>query len=262
MATRRITKLSPTQSVGAFDQIGTAMKTLGIWKTREIRELLQPGQEAGISVYGPTVSLEYPSSSPALHSAEIILRGDGTMNWVQCLFCTTEATKPIVWCQHIQYLAATKRDADLYVQAPLGTILIPIVPTKGVFVPVETDLFRTKVHNHQLTEISIKLGNKDDPDADIEPMVMGYLTDAWGISSIRGMVVDFLYGAFDSPKHFHQERDAYLNNTAIGAPLKKVIGLANAKLDPFTHAFYQATYGKTFGEIELAGDPASAAPSF
>lgn len=203
----------------AYDQIGPVMSALNVRKLAEVRNVLA-GKDVKIHNLraARTVVVEYVADTELIKAS---VRLDNRL--IHCDFCAIGCT--IAWCHHIQYVIANGQDHclfGLYSVDEVLDILIPVIPSEGVFVPAR---LKTNEDHDDFVDLYLTLVNAltgEDDELHLGTLVAG----SFGALEMRSMADDFLNG--------HMANSQYFNTEILPE-------VADSSVSEFAHRFYAAT---------------------
>lgn len=181
-------------------QVGPVMEAIDIWNVEKIADI------------GSINGITHDDSGTALSTiryvfdgqdcaASVGFRSESDMSMPSCSFCS-DIGKTVSWCSHIQYLARTHEDWNLF--QPIhhqGTVVaVPVIPTDGIYAGVK---FRENREHPQFTDVIMELQVRDDPDPEPDPFVIGQVTGKFGMLELRSLIADFLEGWLSNERYYH-----------------------------------------------------------
>ena len=226
-------------------QVGPFMRHADIWKYVTINDLAATvlGEVKVLASEG-IVHLDY-STGVTNHRASIVLNDTGL---IQCTYCTL--AKPVVWCPHLHYIARQQFDTPLFTALPIEperSVTVPIIPTEGVFAPMEfTRLMDTKP-DYALVTMPCSRVDDDSIGEDVELGIVQ--TKHFGIATLRALFIDTYTGRCRDPELFYQGVRGPEGNDAFSEAVRRF----NGSISEFSQLFYETTFGKTFGELQMTG---------
>lgn len=230
-----------------INQTGPFMRNSAIYKHELIVEL-PPNVSTSPVVEDRLVTLTY-SDGGTLHQATL----SQDAGCLRCCYCTLN--DKVVWCPHLHYAIRYRHDTALYAGALAETlqVTVPLIPSEGVFLPVDF----SPIGDTGFVRASVSFTQPDERDEEI--IEAGVLrAGAFGTAEVRNMVIDMFQGRASDPNLFHQDVPRPRANTQFG----RAAAEKERALSEFSRRYYQAIWGKTFGEMEVTSGAKEDAPDW
>lgn len=246
----------PRMNPPKLDQVGPLMRLLGLHKYVTISQLA-PGAQASVRNMGDrALTLEYVNGVNKHQAGITVYDGGGRRSPLLCSYCTL--SDPVAWCPHLHHVVSTGQDRSLYMPKDGETsewgILVPIIPSEGVFAPVRFRLLPGK----NGSPFAVAEALHEGTDIELGVLRVG----EFGTLEVRAMYTDMMVGRRHDRSLFGEVRESRQPFTSTDDEFTRSAFEISKKLSSFSHQYYQAIWRKTLGELELAGSPASDAPRF
>lgn len=245
MTTAPIVQGTPTQ-VGHLEQRGPLMEGPNVQMVASFRELTSSVDGGVLTRTLPTdntITSRYTERGTDYLAAVTTVPLDYPGVWgIACAFCGNSDT--VVWCRHIHHLVREGHDRHLLMAAishsPNDEVLVPLVPTEGVYLPISARVVRPGYR-----ALCLSMTNRKAEEW--RGMIGVVKEHEFGLTDCLSMVVDYFYGHFEDHERFHQ-----------GIP-KNGDGISE-----FSHELYCRVFGKSFGALTSysAQQAAEDAPQF
>lgn len=238
----------------ALDQVGPVMVGSQIWKVATLRDDFE-GAARFIGIPEErSIRIEHRLYGSSMSHIATVFMNQGR---IVCDYCSY-ARYVVVWCKHIQLAARSHEDYPLFAIEQEEKILVPMVPTDGVFVSV---ILRRSEDRADFVNVVMVL----DSVKDGEPYetVIGVLFRRFGMIELRSLIADFMEGWLKNPEYFFPPEGSISTHGSgnVPVPMERV-NAREAQLSPFSRAFYMATIGQPLGLWEGGRVGEDDAPEF